>query len=266
MSPVPRSAPPDQTPTVPEARARALKPARYLVLDLETALDTSLPPPKKAADGSEVFPAAPYHAIVVVGAALLDDACRVLRVWIVGEGRSERDMLAALVGYLNAHRDVTIVSYNGRGFDLPVIAARCLRYGLAFPWYYQQRAARHRYSADRHLDLMDFLVDHGATKSYGLDIAAKLIGMPGKLDCKGANVQAMIDAGEIEDVRAYCCQDVAQTIAIFLRTQLIRVAIDGATYERAMGVLLVAIGAEPRLAPLLPRIDRERLILPALAA
>jgi hypothetical protein len=47
---------------------------------------------------------------------------------------------------------------------------------------------------------------------------------------------------------------------IFLRTQLIRGAIDGAGYEAAVRVLLRAIEAEPRLAPLLPRIDRERLI------
>jgi predicted PolB exonuclease-like 3'-5' exonuclease len=113
---------------------------------------------------------------------------------------------------------------------------------------------------------MDFLVDHGATKSYSLDLAAKLIGMPGKLDCKGADVQAMIDAGQIEEVRAYCTQDVAQTIALFLRTQLIRGALDGAAYEAAVRVLLATIEAEPRLKPLLSRIDRERLIPYAPAA
>ena len=64
-------------------------------------------------------------------------------------------------------------------------------------------------------------------------------------------------------MRAYCTQDVAQTIAIFLRTQLIRGAIDGAAYEAAVRVLLAAIEAEPRLLPLLPRIDRERLLPPA---
>jgi hypothetical protein len=76
----------------------------------------------------------------------------------------------------------------------------------------------------------------------------------------------MIDAGKIEDVRAYCTQDVAQTIAIFLRTQLIRGAIDGVAYEATVRVLLAAIEAEPRLAPLLPRMDRERLIPLAPAA
>jgi hypothetical protein len=76
----------------------------------------------------------------------------------------------------------------------------------------------------------------------------------------------MIDASKLEDVRAYCMQDVAQTIAIFLRTQLIRGAGDGAAYEAAVRVLLAAIEAESRLAPLLPRIDRERLIPLAFAA
>ena len=91
-----------------------MRASRFLVLDLETVLDTSLPPPKKAADGREVFPAAPYHAIVVMGAALLDETCRVRHVWIVGEGHGERDMLSALAGYLNDRRDTTIVSFNGQ--------------------------------------------------------------------------------------------------------------------------------------------------------
>jgi hypothetical protein len=54
--------------------------------------------------------------------------------------------LAALIAFLNAKLaagiDVTLVSWNGRGFDLPVIVARCLRHGLAFPWYYAGEARR----------------------------------------------------------------------------------------------------------------------------
>src|SRR5215468_11433458 len=103
-----------------------------------------------------------------MGAALLDARHVLRRVWVVGEDgdKDERGTLAALAGYLDAHRDLTIVTWNGRGFDLPVVAARCLRHGVAFPWYYQRRDARYRYSPDGHLDLMDLLADHGATKCY----------------------------------------------------------------------------------------------------
>jgi 3'-5' exonuclease len=237
---------------------------QYLVLDLETVLDTSLPTPKKRKDGSESFPPPPYHKIVVMGAALLDAACRLRSIWIVDEGRDEFAALAALVAFLTAKLsegvETTLVSWNGRGFDLPVIVARALHHGLAFPWYYQRRDARYRYSTEGHVDLMDFLADHGATKSYSLDLAAKLIGMPGKLDCKGADVQAMIDAGEVEQVRAYCMQDVVQTAALFLRVQLLRGWLSPSGYTEAMEGLLAKIEGVPRLAPLLPLIDRERLI------
>src|SRR5262249_29217899 len=136
--------------------------------------------------------------------------------------KDERRTLASLAGYLDAHPETTIVSWNGRGFDLPVIVARALHHGLAFPWYYRKKDARYRYSMEGHVDLMDFLADHGATKNYALDIAAKLIGLPGKMDCKGGDVQGMIDAGEIEEVRRYCLGDVVQTAALFLRVQLLR--------------------------------------------
>jgi hypothetical protein len=55
-------------------------------------------------------------------------------------------------------------------------------------------------------------------------------------------------------------QDVAQTVALFLRTQLLRGEFDSDGYVTAMEALLCAIEQEPRLAPMLPIIDRERLL------
>jgi hypothetical protein len=119
-----------------------------LVLDLETVLDTSLPPPPKKKGGGDAFPAPPYHKIVVMGAALLNAAYRLRHIWIVGERHDEFFALAALVAFLNAKLaagiDVTIVGWNSRGFDMPVIVARCLRHGLAFPWHPASRAAARR--------------------------------------------------------------------------------------------------------------------------
>ncbi|EYF06014.1 ribonuclease H-like domain-containing protein [Chondromyces apiculatus] len=241
----------------------------FLVLDLETVLDTSLPPPPKKKSGGDVFPPPPYHTIVAMGAALLDASCRLRSAWIVSEGRDEFTMLAALIAFLNAKLAegivVTIVTWNGRGFDLPVLVARCLHHGLAWPWYYETEARR-RYSAHNHIDMMDLLVDHGAARPYGLSLAAKLIGMPGKLDVNGGNVQAMMDAGEHEQVRAYCVQDVIQTAALFLRVQLLRGALSPAGYAIAAEHLLATVEREPRLAPLLPLIDRDRFLITGGAA
>lgn len=238
-----------------------MKPA-YLVLDLETVTDVALPALPKKRSGDEAFGAAPYHEIVAMGAALLDEDHMPRRLWIVGEraGADERGMLGALVGFLDANPDVTIVTWNGRGFDLPVIAARCLRHGVAFPWYYQRRSPRYRFAPEGHLDLMDYLVDYGASRAYSLDVAAKLIGMPGKMDVDGSNVQAMIDAGQLEEVRAYCLSDVVQTTAIFLRTQLLRGLLDAPDCARSLQAVMAMIQDEPRVAPMLPSVDRSRLI------
>ncbi|HTN84173.1 MAG TPA: hypothetical protein VL242_10820 [Sorangium sp.] len=237
-----------------------------LIIDLETVVAPPLPPPPKLHKGdSEPFPPIACHEVVVMGAALFDMHYRLRRIWIVGEGKGERDMLLALVTFLNERLTkraaLTIVGFNSRGFDLPVIVARCLHHGLQFPWYYSRREVRYRYSAEGHFDLMDFLTDFGASRAYSLDLAAKLIGMPGKMGCEGADVATMVAAGQIEQVRAYCLRDVAQTAALFLRTQLLRGELAPAAYVAAMEALLAALNREPRLAPMLPRIDRKRLML-----
>jgi len=238
-----------------------------LVLDLETIEDMSLPPrkPKGKKKKADEFPPVPYHQIVAMGAALLDAHYHLRKIWIVAEGKSEEEMLRALTGFLNAHfarrDDIMIAGWNTRGFDMPVIAARCLRYGISFPWYYGSREVRYRYSPDGHLDLMEFLVDYSTSRNYSLDIAAKLIGMPGKMDCSGANVGKMIAEGRQEEVFAYCMTDVAQETAVFLRTQLLRGELAHAEYVAAMEGLLLAVEREPRLAPMLPLIDRGRLLL-----
>lgn len=237
----------------------------FLVLDLETVVDASLPALPESADGKDVFPPIPYHQIVVMGAAILDPSYRVRRTWVVGEGKSEFGMLTALTTFLNEHhaqkRPITAVGFNSRGFDMPVLMARCLRYGLSFPWYYGQRDVRFRYSTSGHFDLMDFLTDHGASRAYGLDLAARLVGSCGKLDVHGSDVAKMIAAGKLEEVRAYCLSDVAQTIVLLLRVQLLRGELAPDHYLEAMAALLDVVDKEPRLAPLRPLLDRDRLLL-----
>lgn len=238
-----------------------------LVLDLETIEDKSLPPrkPKGKKKKADEFPPIPYHQIVAMGAALLDARYQLRKIWIVAEGRSEEEMLRALTGFLNGYferrDDITIAGWNTGGFDMPVIVARCLHHGIPFPWYYGNREVRHRYSPDGHLDLMDFLVDYSSGRNYSLDIAAKLIGMPGKMDCDGASVGKMIAEGRREEVFAYCMTDVVQETAVFLRTQLLRGEISHAEYVVAVEGLLRAVELEPRLTTMSPLINRARLLL-----
>ena len=244
----------------------------HLVIDLETVIDPDLPPPKSRRRAATSLPAAPYHQIVVLCAALLDPSTGCGAFWIVGEGRGKRSSPCSphwspLLNEKLVKRAPCCRSSRSTGAPSTSPAdrvARCLRHGLGFPWYYQRKEPRNRYAADGHLDLMDFLADHGATKFYSLDVAAKLIGLPGKGDTHGSDVAGLVARGELDQVRTYCMQDVAQTSLLFLRTQLLRGKLAPHRYVAAVAQgMLEAFDREPRLAPMVPLIDRGRLLLSA---
>jgi 3'-5' exonuclease len=230
----------------------------HLVLDIETVLDPELP----ISQSSEVerLPAPPHHKIVVIGLLLFDPSYQVKRIAVLSEGKDEPAVLQDFARYVEDRRPC-IVTFNGRGFDLPVIATRCLRYGITFRHYYHSRDVRYRFTPDGHLDLMDYIADFGATKSAKLDVIAKLCGMPGKVGVDGKDVGPLIHAGKLQEVRDYCLCDVAQTAGVFLRLQLVRGELDRERYLAAMSSLLKAIRENPKLQPVAAGLNEERLLL-----
>jgi predicted PolB exonuclease-like 3'-5' exonuclease len=128
-----------------------------------------------------------------------------------------------------------LVSFNGRRFDLPVLELQALRHGISAPNYFADpAAARSRYSEARHLDLMDFITNYGAFSIRGgMDLLAKLIGMPGKTEIDGSRVQELYEAGRLEEIHRYCRNDVIQTYFLFLRVELMRGRLDEAGYRAA---------------------------------
>ncbi len=230
----------------------------HVVLDIETIVDAGLPLQEPAE--AEGLPAPPHHQIVVVGALMLDESFVVKRVGVIGEGKSEAAILSDFAKFLD-ERKPDLVTWNGRRFDLPVIAARCLRHGIALRHYYQSRDTRYRFSPAGHLDLMDYVADFGAAKSSRLDVVARLVGMPGKVGVEGKDVGPMVHAGRLQEVRDYCLCDVAQTAGIFLRVQLVRGELDRDGYLAAMRALIEKIRADVRLAPVAAGLDEARLML-----
>lgn len=229
----------------------------HLVLDIETVIDPELPIPESASDR---LPPPPHHQVVAIGVLWLDADYKVRRIGVIGEEKEEAGALMDFARFVD-ERQPNLVTFNGRGFDLPVIAARCLRHGVPFRYYYQAREVRYRFSTDGHLDLMDFLADFGATRSARLDVIAKLCGMPGKVGIDGKDVGPMVHAGEIEQVRAYCLCDVLQTAGVFLRVELLRGALTPDAYREAMGGLLERARQEARVAPVCQSWDEDRLML-----
>lgn len=232
--------------------------ASYLVLDIETVLDPELP--IASLNDAERLPAPPHHKIVVIGALLFDAAFEPKRIGVMSETKGELGILSDFARLLEERRPC-LVTFNGRGFDLPVIATRCLRHGIPLRHYYRSRDVRYRFSADGHLDLMDYVADFGAAKPSRLDVVAKLCGMPGKVGLDGKDVGPMVHAGRLAEVRNYCLCDVAQTAAVFLRVQLVRGELEREAYLRCMNSLIGLIRSDDRLAPVASGLNERRLLL-----
>ena len=129
-------------------------------------------------------------------------------------------------GWLAYHRP-TLVSFNGRGFDIPMLELAAFRYGIPIPqWFAMDTKTfdqpRYRYNTKTHLDLYDILTNNGATRfNGGLNLAASLLGKPGKIDTQGFMVQDMYDAGKLSEINDYCRCDVLDTYFVFLRTMVL---------------------------------------------
>jgi hypothetical protein len=101
------------------------------------------------------------------------------------------------------------------------------RYGIALPTWFDWRGAsfehpRHRYNAEAHLDLHDLLTNFGATRfSGGLNLAANLLGKPGKMNVQGHMVQDLYQQGKLGEIIDYCRCDVLDTYFVFLRFNVI---------------------------------------------
>lgn len=236
----------------------------YLVLDIETIPDRELhqPPEPQAGPGGMERPFPPLYACrpIVIGVMWLDEDLAVKRLGTIGEGKSEVEMMTDFAEFMTRWRP-HLVSWNGRSFDLPVLALRGLRYGLPFGWYYRGEGYRYRYTEEGHLDLCDVLSDHGAAKMTSLDGAARLIGLPGKDGVDGSQVEGLYHGGQIEALRRYCLSDVAQTAFLFLRYRLVSGLLERDGYRTIAAAMLAALEADGRFTRLLDGIDRRRLLL-----
>ncbi len=249
-----------------------MPPRSHLIFDLETVPDYELYTAPEAKAGVDQPIAPPYAQIpVAIGVLWLDQDYSFKRLGVVGDDREggvaddreelgEAAMLHDFVSFIDRHRP-RLVTYNGRGFDLPVVAMRSLRHGLSLPWYYKGRDYRYRYTDEGHLDLCDFLSDHGASRYFSLNAAARIIGLPGKMDVDGSQVEALYRAGQLEKIRLYCLADVVQTTFLFLRFQLLQGALELEQYREVAGGLLTALEEDGRMQELIDLTDRGRLLL-----
>lgn len=120
----------------------------------------------------------------------------------------------------------TWVTFNGRTFDLPLMEQAAFRYGISVPrWFNMNDKSfeqnRNRYNIKAHIDVQDLLTNFGATwYRGGLNLAATLLGKPGKMEVQGDMVYDMFLQNRIAEVNEYCRCDVLDTYFVFLRTMV----------------------------------------------
>ena len=186
---------------------------------------------RRAANGTDFLP---LHLQKIVAISCVLRERDSFRVWTLGEpGDTEGQ---AIQRFFDGVERFTpqIVSWNGGGFDLPVLHYRGLMHGVTAPRYWDLGDGDYGDSREfkwnnyisryhtRHLDLMDLLAMYQPRANAPLDELAKLMGLPGKLGMDGSQVWRAYQDGKQADIRNYCETDVVNTYLVYLRFQLMR--------------------------------------------
>lgn len=224
----------------------------YLIVDMETRVDRALlravqfrgqmvsddeayermRDDLRRETGGDFFPLS-YHIPISIALGRVGDDHVLQGVEVLGaDTLGEAGVVQAFWTQLEAF-DGTLVSYNGRGFDLPVLELQALRHGCSAPRYFGERnGLRMRFG--RHCDLHDWVTNSGAVRVRGgLDLVAKLVGLPGKGEVSGGDVQVLWERGRWADIHRYCRDDVLQTYFVFLRIERLRGLLSAEDLARA---------------------------------
>jgi predicted PolB exonuclease-like 3'-5' exonuclease len=175
------------------------------------------------------------------------------------DGHSEGKVVQTFFHTIEKHMP-QLVSWNGSGFDLPVLHYRGLRHGVEASKYWDLGEDDREFKWNnyisryhmRHLDLMDLLAMYSPKNNAPLDAMAKLCGFPGKLGMDGSQVYSQYLAGQTEDIRRYCETDVMNTYLVYCRFQKMRGGFTEAEYGQEIAMVKETLG---NLAPAEPHWD-----------
>ena len=172
------------------------------------------------------------------------------RVWSLGQPEdSEATLVQRFFDGVEKYLP-QLVSWNGGGFDLPVLNYRALVNGVTAPRFWDLGDDDREFKWNnyisryhmRHLDLMDLLAMYQPRASAPLDELAKLCGFPGKLGMDGSQVYAQFQAGHTEDIRRYCETDVMNTYLLYCRFQKMRGGFTEAEYAQEIAFVQDELG------------------------
>ena len=189
--------------------------------------------------GSEFLPLE-QHKVVAISCVLRSRDQ--LKVWSLGDLDSlEGELISRFFDGIEKYTP-DLVSWNGSGFDLPVLNYRALKAGIQAPRYWETGDEDNSFRYNnylsrfhwRHMDLMDVLSGFQGRGRASLGDMAALLGFPGKLGFSGDQVWDAVLAGQLAAVRNYCETDVLNTYLVLLRFELFRGRLDAAAHEQEL--------------------------------
>jgi predicted PolB exonuclease-like 3'-5' exonuclease len=233
--------------TVPDvAGLRHLRPQWATMSDRELAAQV-FAERRERTGGSDFLPLH-QHRVIAIGCAFRDDSG--LRVRCLGNADDGEEKIIGDFFRLIERYTPQLVSWNGGGFDLPVLHYRGLVHGLSAGRYWENgdddRDFRYnnytsRYHS-RHTDLMDVLAMYQGRAAAPLDELAKLCGFAGKLGMSGDRVWGAYCDGQIDAIRNYCETDVVNTYLLYCRYQKMRGHLGEAAYAAEMALVRRSLG------------------------
>ena len=177
--------------------------------------------------GSEFMP---LHLQKIVAISAVFENRGQVKVWSLGDvDADEKEIIQRFFQGVEQNTP-TLVSWNGGGFDLPVLNYRSLLHGVQAPRYWEMGDDDTSFRFNnyisrfhwRHTDLMDVLGNYQPRAGAKLDEIATMLGYPGKFGMSGADVWDRFQQGAIEEIRNYCETDVLNTYLVYLNFEVIR--------------------------------------------
>jgi len=193
---------------------------RFMVLDVESFLrtDTKWVAPESDANA---FAPIPCHGIASIGGLVIEISDKFNRCTFIGtfgESGDESHERSRIEAFLKFYRkdEPVIVTYNGRGFDIPVIWHRAMHHGIQTPEFFAKDFV-YRYSQIEHFDIADKMCEYGAFHRSKLDLVCEVVGLPGKTGIDGSQVHGLFRAGEYSKIDSYVQCDVIEEAYLFLK-------------------------------------------------
>jgi predicted PolB exonuclease-like 3'-5' exonuclease len=190
------------------------------------------------------------HRVVAISVVL--QSRDIFKVWSLGEPDApESELISRFYDGIDKFTP-QLVSWNGSGFDLPVLHYRAMLHGIAAPRYWETGDEDNNFRWNnylsryhwRHTDLMDVIAGYQPRAFAPLDEMATMLGFPGKLGMSGAYVWERYLEGGIIDIRNYCETDVLNTYLIYLRFELMRGRLTPKAYESECHKVREVLGKE----------------------